>query len=89
MVEREERLIRCFASVFPTLAAADIPLASPQSVSSWDSLASVTLIAVVQQEFGVEIDLLDLPELSSFAALLAYLDLHSVAVAKREASANQ
>jgi len=39
----------------------------------WDSLASVTLIHVVEQEFGVTIDLFDLEALDSYAALRQYL----------------
>jgi acyl carrier protein len=71
--ELDERLIRCFASVFPKLSPDDIRTATIQSVTAWDSLATVTLAAVAEQEFGVEIDLLDLPELDSFEAFQAYL----------------
>ncbi len=39
----------------------------------WDSLASVTLLAVIQQEFEVDIDLFDLDGLDSFRLLLDYL----------------
>ena len=74
MSEQEDRLVRCFASVFPALAPEEIRTASAESVAAWDSLATVTLVAVIQQEFGVEIDLLDLPELTSFEALRTYLN---------------
>jgi acyl carrier protein len=73
MSELESRLIRCFSSVFPTLTPEQIRAASAQSLAAWDSLAAVTLVAVVQQEFSVEIDLMDLPELDSFAAFQSYL----------------
>lgn len=73
MSELESRLIRCFSSVFPALTPEEIRAASAQSLAAWDSLVAVTLVAVVQQEFSVEIDLLDLPELDSFAAFLTYL----------------
>ena len=73
MSELESRLIRCFSSVFPALAPEEIGAASAQSLAAWDSLAAVTLVAVVQQEFSVQIDLLDLPELDSFAAFQTYL----------------
>jgi len=75
MSEQEDRLVRCFASIFPALTPEEIRTASTKSVAAWDSLAAVTLVAVVQQEFDVEIDLLDLPELSSFEALRSYLGL--------------
>ncbi len=74
MSELESRLIRCFSSVFPALTLLEeTRAASAQSLAAWDSLAAVTLVAVVQQEFSVQIDLLDLPELDSFAAFQTYL----------------
>ena len=74
MVELTERLVRCFAAVFPNVPAERIPEASVDNVPEWDSLASVTLIALLDQEFGVQIDFLDLPELTSFSAVQNYLD---------------
>ena len=73
MSELENRLVRCFSSVFPSLTPEDIRCASVQSLAAWDSLAAVTLVAVVEQEFGIQIDLLDLEELNSFEAIQAYL----------------
>lgn len=82
MSERESRLIRCFSSVFPELPPEKIRSASVDSLDAWDSLASVTLAAVVQETFGVQIDLLDLPELNSFDAFRAYLDQRDTAESK-------
>lgn len=73
MPDLESRLIKCFSSVFPALTPEEIQVANAQSLAAWDSLAAVTLAAVVQQEFNVQIDLLDLPELDSFAAFQTYL----------------
>ncbi len=81
MSELESRLIRCFSSVFPVLTPEEIRAASAHSLAAWDSLAAVTLGAVVQQEFSVQIDLLDLPELDSFAAFHTYLRRGSRGVA--------
>ncbi len=47
-----ERLINCFGIVFPDLSRDEIPRASSASVASWDSLATVTLISVIEEEFG-------------------------------------
>lgn len=73
MSELESRLIRCFSSVFPALMPEEIRTASAQSLEAWNSLAAATLVAVVEQEFSVQIDLLDLPELDSFDAFQTYL----------------
>jgi acyl carrier protein len=71
--ERQDRLIRCFASVFPALSAEEILTVSSDSIGNWDSLSTVTLAAVVQEEFNVEIEPEIIPELNSFAAFWNYL----------------
>jgi acyl carrier protein len=73
MSEQENRLIRCFASVFPGLTPEEIRTSNAESSGAWDSLATVTLAAVVQEEFNVEIDPEVLPQLDSFVAFLSYL----------------
>lgn len=73
MPDNESKLIRCFASVFPELATEDICLASAESTESWDSLTAVTLAAVIQEEFCLEIDPEVLPDLDSFGALRRYI----------------
>ena len=76
MLDQDERLIRCFASVFPTLTPEQIENASSDSVGVWDSLSSVTLAAVIQEEFNVEIEPDALPDLDSFRAFRDYLSAH-------------
>jgi acyl carrier protein len=73
MSELEDRLTRCFASVFPELSETEIRNASTESVGVWDSLSSVTLAAVIQEEFNLEIDLEILPTLESFESFRDYL----------------
>jgi acyl carrier protein len=72
----EHRLVRCFSSVFPDLSEDQIRNASVDSVPAWHSLASVTLISVVQEEFGVQVGLTDLPNLVSFSAVQNYVQHH-------------
>jgi acyl carrier protein len=73
MSEQEDRLIRCFASVFPELSPEEIRTINSESTGNWDSLSTVTLAAVVQEEFNVEIEPDVLPELTSFEAFQGYL----------------
>jgi acyl carrier protein len=56
------------------LSEAGTTRASLESVPEWDSLAAVTLVAVVEEEFGVAIDADDLPKLTSFDLVLNYLE---------------
>ena len=73
MSDQEDRLIRCFASVFPGLSEEEIRGTSAQSEGIWDSLSAVTLVAVIQEEFSLDIEPEILPELSSFEAFRSYL----------------
>lgn len=73
MPELEERLVNCFASVFPGLNESEIRQANIDSVGVWDSLAGVTLVAVIQEEFEVELGGEELAQLDSFEAFHNYL----------------
>ena len=69
----ESRLVNCFSSVFPDLSEEQIRNASVESVPEWNSLAAVTLVAVLQEEFSLQVNLADLPRLVSFAAVKTYV----------------
>jgi acyl carrier protein len=74
MSEQESRLIRCFASVFPGLSPEEIRTVTCDSTGTWDSLSTVTLAALVQEEFNIEIEAEVIPELTSFEAFQTYLE---------------
>ena len=69
-----DRLSRCVATYFMNLSAEEIPRASMGSVAEWDSMASVTLIAMVAEEFGIEIATEDYEKFVSFELILDYLE---------------
>jgi acyl carrier protein len=73
MDETKVRLAKCFSAVFPELASEEIPHADPHTVGHWDSLATVTLLALIQEEFGASLDFGKLGETISFGRILAYL----------------
>lgn len=68
MTEIEEKLVRCFQAVFPGLSSAQIRNASSETLSDWNSLSAVTLVSVVEEEFGISIGMTDLVALDSFRA---------------------
>lgn len=70
MSEQRERLIHCFQAVFPDLSESEIPRATAERVGAWDSVATVTLTAVVEEEFGVRFQANDIENLTSFDAFL-------------------
>ena len=73
MAEQDDTLIKCFAAVFPNVTVERIPEASINNLTQWDSLATVTLVALLEQEFEVQIDIIDLPKFTSFMAIKEYL----------------
>ena len=73
MDEMETRLTACFSAVLPELTVEEIDCASATSVASWDSVATVTLIAVVEDEFGISIEIQDPAQFDSFQGILNYL----------------
>ncbi len=74
MTDLRQRLLTCFVAVFPDLRESEIPLASTATVSAWDSLASVTLVSVIEEEFDLQLDVDELEDLNSFELVLAVLN---------------
>jgi acyl carrier protein len=77
MDEMQERLVKCFETVFPGLPAGEIPQSSQANNSGWDSVAAITLVNVIEDEFGFVLDYELLPELVSFDRILAYVKTQS------------
>lgn len=73
MSELDQRLNRCFAAVFPGLALADIPGANVESLATWDSVATVTLVSAVEEEFGIEVSPEELECFVSYASIFEVL----------------
>ena len=67
------RLAGCFRAVFPDLPEANILFASQDTVDEWDSVAAITLVNVIEEEFSTQIDFDRLPELDTFKKILEYL----------------
>jgi acyl carrier protein len=65
-----ERLIRCFEKVFGGLSRSDILAAAPANVAAWDSVAHITLLSLISEEFGLEIDFEEFEGATSFASIL-------------------
>jgi acyl carrier protein len=66
-------LVRCFAAVFPDLRPDAIASATPLTVTAWDSIAHTTLLAVVEEQFGVEAPIDQVAELTSFESFVQWL----------------
>ncbi len=64
------RLEKCFQTIFPKLAHGDVQQASVNTVPQWDSVAHVTLLTLVGEEFGIPVDFEDFEGMSSFPDIL-------------------
>jgi acyl carrier protein len=73
MDDPRARLIRCFSAVFPGLDEPAIPHASRAAVAGWDSLANFSLITVIEEEFGIQIEPDDVARFSDFESILGYV----------------
>lgn len=69
-----DRLENCFRAVFPVLEREQLRRASLGVTASWDSISSVNLIAVIEEEFDVQIPIDDYEQMTSFEQIHAYLE---------------
>jgi len=73
------RLMRCFTAVFSHLSEQRIAAARLDTLEGWDSVAAVTLVSTIEEEFETELDLDALESLTSFQSILDYLTRESAA----------
>lgn len=73
MAELHDRLVRCFLSVFPALNEKEVRASDVTLLTNMDSLVGVTLVALIDEEFGVDMDVDGLLELGTFEAIQKYL----------------
>ncbi len=73
-----DQLIDCFEKVFPGLSRNEIPNASHATVAAWDSIAHVTLLSLVGEAFGIDIDFEEFEGATSFSAILALIRARTV-----------
>ena len=71
--ELASQLEDCLAVVFPDVPRKQLSRASISSLAEWDSLATLTLVGVIEETFQIKIPLDDLEEFLSFELILDYL----------------
>lgn len=74
MTDIQPRLSRCFLSVFPGLTAAEAQGANQAALSQWDSLAHVTLLAAISEEFQIDLDDDSFESLTSYPSILSFVE---------------
>ena len=74
MDEVGARLTKCFIVVFPELKPDEASRASAATLDQWDSVASVTLFTLIEEEFGISLDVDALDQFSSFENIRAHIE---------------
>jgi acyl carrier protein len=74
MDNSEERLVKIFETTFPDLPTDQITTATQDRVQNWDSVAAITLMNLIEEEFSIQMDFEDLGELTSFQKILTYVN---------------
>lgn len=77
MSDKSERIMRrlknCFELVLPQVPRETVETATMDTVEGWDSVATLTLVTALEEEFGLAIGYDRIPDLTSFAAFHEYL----------------
>ncbi len=70
----EQKLREIFRAVLDLPDGADVTRMRQEGEPAWDSLAHVTLVAAMESEFDLQVDAGDSLALTSFAAVVRYLE---------------
>ncbi|MEZ5512886.1 MAG: acyl carrier protein [Steroidobacteraceae bacterium] len=73
MSDTRSRLLACFRLVFLDASDSELLVATPSSYDAWDSIAAITLVNVIEDEFQVQVDFDRVGDLDSFEKVLEYV----------------
>jgi acyl carrier protein len=73
MLLDDDRLMRCFELIFPVASRDEITTEELDAMPGWDSLRGVTLLAILDEEFGLQMDLQELLDLGTYGAVKDHL----------------
>jgi len=75
MTELRQRLLNCFATLFPGNSQDRLIADTPDSIEGWDSTNHFLLLQIVEEEFGLQISEESGGQLLSFGEFEAYLNV--------------
>ena len=81
----ESKLVECMKTVFPTVPEEKLADASIENLEQWDSLSTVTIAALIEESFEIEIEPENLAKLTSFQNIASFLKEQE---SKKETNAN-
>ncbi|GBR11728.1 acyl carrier protein [Acetobacter oeni] len=65
------RLTRVFTTMFPGKTVEDVPAATMENTDGWDSLGTLSLFTLADEEFGIKLGLDRIGDVKSFEKLEA------------------
>ncbi|HEV2444311.1 MAG TPA: hypothetical protein VGS58_00255 [Candidatus Sulfopaludibacter sp.] len=74
MTATRERLLECFATVFPGKPAAELMAADIDSLPVWDSSNHILLMQVIAEQFGAAVPDDRMGDMVSFTAIEEFLN---------------
>jgi len=77
MTDIEPRVLRCFQNVFPGVGSARLSQATLETLPEWDSVAHVTLLSALAEEFQIELDEEWFESLTSYQTVLELVRTHT------------
>lgn len=78
MNDNYNKLIKCFSLVFPEVDQIELSRVSVNNSPEWDSLTNIQLVSLLEEEFDLEINSVDLEDLYSFEMILDFLNKKNV-----------
>ena len=73
MTNLDHRLISVFHNAFPEIPKDKLQQTTQQNTQSWDSVAAITLMNLIEEEFDIQLEFDDLADLTSFELVKNYL----------------
>lgn len=77
-MKRLEGVQKAFASSFGVDPAKITPATVPEDVKKWDSLGHMTLVAALEENFGLQFEVDEIMEMATVAAILSILEAKGV-----------
>jgi len=75
-----DRLRRVFRTALSLPGDHDVDSLEYRSIASWDSIAHMSLVAAIEDEFGIMLDTDEVLDLSTFGTAVSLLNKHGVRV---------
>jgi acyl carrier protein len=68
--ELNRRVYRCFQEIFPGLPESQIESASTETVGDWNSMTTINLVLLLEEEFATQLEPEDIEQLRSYPTVL-------------------